>query len=102
MASIHPSSIVAAIPKDRLAKLSTTIPEVLKLSIEKGGSTDRNYVDAEGKRGSYIEFAKVFRKNNLPCPDCGQTIVKIKVAGRGTHVCNNCQIVYSLKPSIKK
>ena len=64
----------------------------MNLSIEKGGSTDRNYVNAEGKRGSYIDFARVFRKEGLPCPRHPDVIVeKIKVAGRGTHVCSVCQ-----------
>jgi formamidopyrimidine-DNA glycosylase len=65
---------------------------VLALSIEKGGSTDRNYVDAEGKRGSYLTFANVFRREGKPCPRCGTTIIKTRVAGRGTHLCPHCQL----------
>jgi formamidopyrimidine-DNA glycosylase len=95
IAGIHPKSIVGAVPKKSLVLLHTAIIYVLKLSIEKGGSTDRNYVNAEGKKGSYISFAKVFRKENQPCPNaCGSIIEKIRVAGRGTHVCNRCQIIY--------
>ena len=98
-AKIHPASIVGAIPKSKLKELHHEIIAVLKLSIEKGGSTDRNYVNAEGKRGSYIDFAKVFRRDTLPCPVCGHEIIKIKVAGRGTHVCTTCQKLYKRKPS---
>jgi len=98
-AGIHPASIVAAIPLKKLKELHHEIIAVLKLSIEKGGSTDRNYVNAEGKRGSYIDFAKVFRRDTLPCPVCGHEILKIKVAGRGTHVCTTCQKLYKRKPS---
>jgi len=90
-AKIHPEAKVSAIPKVRLRKLHYEIIYVLKLSIEKGGSTDRNYVNAEGKRGSYIDFARVFRRENLPCPHCGTTIIKTRVAGRGTHTCPKCQ-----------
>ena len=61
-AKIHPESIVDAVPKNRLKILYEELRAVLLLSIEKGGSTDRNYVDAEGRRGSYIDFAKVFVK----------------------------------------
>ena len=93
-AGVHPSSIVKYIPRSRIYKLHSAIIEILKLSIEKGGSTDRNYVTAEGKRGSYIDFAKVFRKENMPCPVCGHEIIKIRVAGRGTHVCTTCQKLY--------
>lgn len=98
-ANIHPASIVGAIPKARLRALHHEIKAVLALSIEKGGSTDRNYVNAEGKRGSYIDFAKVFRRESLPCPDCGHEIIKTKVAGRGTHVCLHCQKMYKRKQS---
>ncbi|HOR23082.1 bifunctional DNA-formamidopyrimidine glycosylase/DNA-(apurinic or apyrimidinic site) lyase [Candidatus Saccharibacteria bacterium] len=93
-AGIHPSSIVSAIPKARLKRLHDCLIRVLKLSIEKGGSTDKNYVNAEGKKGSYIEFAKVFRKEHQPCPKCGREIIKIRVAGRGTHVCIKDQKLY--------
>jgi formamidopyrimidine-DNA glycosylase len=96
-ARIHPASIVGAVPKTRLKDLHHEIKTVLALSIEKGGSTDRNYVNVEGKRGSYIDFAKVFRRESLPCPDCGHEIIKIKVAGRGTHVCLHCQKLYKRK-----
>jgi formamidopyrimidine-DNA glycosylase len=96
-AKIHPTSIVAAIPKNKLTDLHRELVAVLKLSIEKGGSTDRNYVNAEGKRGSYIDFAKVFRREKLPCPVCGREICKTKVAGRGTHTCEHCQNKYGVK-----
>ena len=63
----------------------------MKLSIEKGGSTDKNYVTAEGGKGIYLAFARVFRRENQPCPRCGSTIEKTRVAGRGTHICPKCQ-----------
>ena len=91
MAKIHPDSPVSNISKIKLVTLHKSIVDVLKLSIEKGGSTDRNYVNAEGKKGSYIEFAQVFRKEGTPCPRCGTEIIKIRSAGRGTHLCPNCQ-----------
>jgi len=90
-AKIHPSTLVRDISKTKLVKLHEEIQFVLRLSIEKGGSTDRNYVNAEGKRGSYIDFARVFRREKLPCPRCGSTIIKTRVAGRGTHTCPKCQ-----------
>jgi formamidopyrimidine-DNA glycosylase len=90
-AKIHPETKVTAIPRAKLKELYKEIQYVLRLSIEKGGSTDKNYVNAEGKRGSYIDFARVFRKENLPCPRCGTTITKTRVAGRGTHTCPHCQ-----------
>jgi formamidopyrimidine-DNA glycosylase len=90
-AKIHPSTLVKNLSDAKVKKLHEVLVAVLKLSIKKGGSTDRNYVDAEGKRGSYLAFANVFRREGLACPRCGATIVKLKVAGRGTHICPHCQ-----------
>lgn len=90
-AKIHPSTLVKNIEQNRLKILFKELQYVLKLSIEKGGSTNKNYVNAEGKRGSYMDFARVFRREQLPCPRCGTIILKTRVAGRGTHVCPKCQ-----------
>lgn len=91
-AKIHPATRVRDVSDAQLTKLLEEIKFVMNLSIEKGGSTDRNYVDAEGKRGSYIDFARVFRREGKPCqrhPDV--MIEKTRVAGRGTHLCPVCQ-----------
>lgn len=95
-ASIHPASIVSAIPVSKLNKLHKELLEILRLSIKKGGSTNKNYVNAEGKKGSYMDFAKIFRRENLPCVTCGSEIVKTRVANRGTHICPKCQKQYML------
>jgi len=90
-AKIHPSRLTATVTDAEFKKLYTELREVMNLSIEKGGSSNRNYVNAEGKRGSYMDFARVFRREGLPCPRCGTTIEKLRVAGRGTHICPYCQ-----------
>ncbi|HSX00206.1 MAG TPA: bifunctional DNA-formamidopyrimidine glycosylase/DNA-(apurinic or apyrimidinic site) lyase [Patescibacteria group bacterium] len=90
-AKIHPETKVQAVSPTKLRALYASLRTVLQLSIEKGGSTDRNYVDAEGKRGSYLTFANVFRREGQPCTRCGTAIVKLRVAGRGTHICPRCQ-----------
>lgn len=90
-ARVHPKRLVKTLSRAEVSELHTALQFVLRLAIEKGGSTDRNYVNAEGKRGSYIQFARVFRREGQPCPRCGSIIVKTKVAGRGTHVCETCQ-----------
>jgi formamidopyrimidine-DNA glycosylase len=88
---IHPLQPVKNISRAKLVGLHKNLLDVLKLSIQKGGSTDRNYVDAKGKKGSYLTFAQVFRKQGQACPRCGHEIIKIRAAGRGTHICPNCQ-----------
>src|SRR5581483_1488587 len=91
-ARINPRTRVRDVPEAAVRLLHTALVDVLTLSIEKGGSTSKTYVDAEGHKGSYFSFARVFRREGQPCPRCGTVIVKTKVAGRGTHVCPQCQL----------
>ena len=97
-ARIHPTTLVKSISAQKLKRLYEELRYVLKLSIEKGGSTDRNYVNAEGKRGSYLSFARVFRREGQTCPRCGTTVLKLRVAGRGTHICPKCQRIKKARP----
>lgn len=90
-AKIHPATLVKNVSSAKLKLLFKEIQYVLALAIEKGGSTDKNYVDAKGRKGSYLDFARVFRREKLPCLRCGTTIQKSRVAGRGTHTCPKCQ-----------
>ncbi len=90
-AKINPATLVVSLTDANYRELYKSIREILKLSLDKGGSTDRNYVDAEGRKGSYLEFARVFRREGQPCPRCHSVILKTKVAGRGTHYCPYCQ-----------
>jgi formamidopyrimidine-DNA glycosylase len=90
-AHIHPETKVRELTKKQTKILRQELQAVLTLAIEKGGSTDKNYVNAEGKKGSYMSFAQVFRREGQACPRCGCEIIKLKVAGRGTHICPKCQ-----------
>ncbi len=90
-AKIDPHRLVGSLSESDFMQLYTELRAVMNLAIEKGGSTDRNYVNAEGKRGSYMDFARVFRREGQKCPRCDNEISKIKWAGRGTHYCMNCQ-----------
>jgi formamidopyrimidine-DNA glycosylase len=90
-AKIHPAAIVTNVSEASIEALYMALRDVLQLSIDKGGSTDQHYVDAEGKPGKYLTFANVFRREGQPCPRCGSIIEKSRVAGRGTHTCPKCQ-----------
>ena len=92
-AQIHPQTRVKNISNQQLNTLFTELRQILQLSIDQGGSTDKNYVDAEGRKGNYLTFAHVFRREGQAChrhPD--QEIIKLKVGGRGTHICPVCQV----------
>lgn len=91
LAKIHPAKVIKNITDDKLKELFKSIRTVLKQSILKGGSSSRNYVNADGKRGAYLSFANVYKRDGKPCLRCGELITKIRVAGRGTHICPNEQ-----------
>ena len=92
-AKIHPATRVKDVSRQAIAELWREIREVMSLAIEKGGSTDRNYVSVEGKRGNYLDFARAFRRDGLGCPRHPDVLIeKIRVAGRGTHICPVCQV----------
>lgn len=92
-AKIHPATRVRNVTDKQLATLLHEIKYVMNLAIEKGGSTNKNYVNAEGKKGSYMDFARVFRREGLTCPRHSEVIIeKTRVASRGTHICPVCQI----------
>jgi formamidopyrimidine-DNA glycosylase len=90
-AKLHPATLVRDVNDAKFKLLYASLRDVLQLSIDKGGSSNHTYVDAEGNKGSYMTFAQVFRREGLPCNRCGTTIIKTRVAGRGTHTCPHCQ-----------
>ena len=92
-ARLHPQTRVKNISDQQLNTLFNELRQILQLSIDQGGSTDKNYVDAEGRKGNYLAFARVFRREGQAChrhPD--QEVIKLKVGGRGTHICPVCQV----------
>ncbi|MBQ8984942.1 bifunctional DNA-formamidopyrimidine glycosylase/DNA-(apurinic or apyrimidinic site) lyase [Candidatus Saccharibacteria bacterium] len=97
MSKIHPKTKAGTLTKKESANLLKMAAHAMDLSIESGGSTLRDYKKADGTRGDYLDkFAQVFNKQGKPCPICKTPIQKIRVAGRGTHICPHCQ---TLRPA---
>lgn len=89
---IHPATLAGDLTPNQATELLQNASAVMQESIASGGSTMATYVRADGSKGNYLElFAKVFRREGQPCPECGREIEKIRVAGRGTHICPHCQ-----------
>ena len=92
MSNIHPETKAGALTKAQASVLLNMAAKAMDLSIASGGSTMKDYVKADGTRGDYLDkFAQVFGRTGKPCVICGTTIEKIRVAGRGTHICPHCQ-----------
>ncbi len=90
-AGIHPSVPAACLSRDRASRLYHGIRETLEQAIERGGSSISDYVDADGRRGSFQLLHQVYRRTGKPCLRCGSSIRKMIVASRSTHFCPTCQ-----------
>ena len=64
---------------------------VLEDAIKQGGSTIRSYTSVDGVHGLFQQKLNVHTKAGEKCSNCNTTIIKIKVGGRGTYYCPNCQ-----------
>lgn len=90
-ARIHPDRQAGGLKPDEIQRLYDTTQSVLADSLSYGGTTFDDYADTNGEHGNFTDRLAVFGREGQACPHCGQTIEKIRVAGRGTHVCSNCQ-----------
>ena len=91
-ARIHPKRETGSLTDTEISNLLEGAKTTMQASIDSGGSTMATYVKADGTKGDYLRlFAKVFRREGEPCLNCGTEIIKIRVAGRGTHICPKCQ-----------
>lgn len=91
-ASIMPDRKVFSLLNSEKVLLFEGIKNILNKAVEKGGTTFRDYLTAEGKKGGYVEYLKVYGRVEKECLNqCGGVILKKVVVGRGTHFCKNCQ-----------
>ncbi len=88
---IHPQRSANSLTKDEQEKLFDAIEVVLRKGIAVGGASEWSYVDALGQAGKYQDFFQVYRKHGQPCPNCGTIIETIRMGGRGTFFCPQCQ-----------
>jgi len=90
-AGVHPKRIAASLRKDRVERVYQAMREVLAEAIESRGSSVSNYVDAEGRKGSFQLSHRVYQRTGEPCVNCGAIIRRIVLVQRGTHFCPECQ-----------
>ena len=90
-AKVHPETPAKKLSKAAMKRVHDQTIVILQLGIEKGGSTIRTYRNALGEDGTMQNYLQVYGKTGQPCPRCASTIEKIKLGGRGTHLCPHCQ-----------
>jgi len=90
-AKIRPTRRADRVTRAEAAALCAAAGDVMRESIALGGTTFQNFVDTGGQYGNFRDLLQVFGKPGAPCARCGTAIKKVRVAGRGTHYCPNCQ-----------
>lgn len=90
-AGVHPRRAAASLGKYRVERIYNAMREVLAEAIESRGSSVSNYVDADGRKGSFQTAHRVYRRTGMPCVNCGTKIKRIVLVQRGTHFCPKCQ-----------
>ncbi len=90
-AKIHPVRKGITITLDEATHILDAARYVLTEAILQGGTTIRTFEAMDGIHGRFQNELAVHTKKDSPCPICGHEIIKMKVKGRGTYVCPNCQ-----------
>jgi formamidopyrimidine-DNA glycosylase len=91
-ARIDPSRPAASVSLEQAELLRDSIVGVLEEAIEARGTSFRDYRDARGKRGSFVEKLEAYGRAGLPCRRCGSKLVATHaIDGRATTLCVKCQ-----------
>ncbi|MBT94417.1 MAG: DNA-formamidopyrimidine glycosylase [Acidimicrobiaceae bacterium] len=88
-AGIYPG--VRQLTKSQTGALHESIRQVLALAVENGGTTLRDYVNAEGKKGKNQYYLACYGRDGEPCVECGEILRRVIIDGRGTTFCKSCQ-----------
>lgn len=91
LAGIRPTVRADRISRPRADKLRLAIIDVLSRAVSKGGSTLRDFSNADGQQGYFQLEAHVYDRAGQPCRACGTTIRRIQQGQRSTYYCAACQ-----------
>ena len=91
-ARIDPSRAGSSVSAGETALLRDSIVAVLSEAIEARGTSFRDYRDASGNRGSFVDKLAAYGRGGLPCHRCGARLVSTHaIDGRSTTLCVRCQ-----------
>jgi formamidopyrimidine-DNA glycosylase len=90
-AGVHPLARPADLDEATLRRVLREAKAVLRLAIRHGGTTFLNFTDFHGRPGNFRRKLRVYGRGGEPCRDCGATLEKTVVGGRGTVFCPGCQ-----------
>ncbi|HYS78368.1 MAG TPA: bifunctional DNA-formamidopyrimidine glycosylase/DNA-(apurinic or apyrimidinic site) lyase [Candidatus Dormibacteraeota bacterium] len=90
-AGLGPRRPVGRIARPAWERLVACLREVLNEAISAGGTTVRDFLNAEGDVGYFAVSLRVYDRKGKPCGRCGGSIRRIVQAGRSTFYCPRCQ-----------
>lgn len=92
-AGIAPDTPAGRVTLPRLKKLVVAVRDVLNEAIEAGGSTLRDFANAEGELGYFQHRFRVYDREGDKCSKrgCRGTIIRTVQGGRSTYACSACQ-----------
>ncbi|WP_298440719.1 bifunctional DNA-formamidopyrimidine glycosylase/DNA-(apurinic or apyrimidinic site) lyase [uncultured Ferrimonas sp.] len=90
-AGIHPKCSCGSVSKARLVRLVEEVKLVLARAIEQGGTTLKDFTNADGKPGYFVQQLHVYGRGGEPCTGCGSALQEIKLGQRATVFCGKCQ-----------
>lgn len=92
MTGIHPEQKSSSLKPEEINQLFDNVVKVMNKAIEKRGTTAQNYLDFNGNPGVFKKYLNVYKRAGEACKSCNEAkINRIKVAGRSSHYCPNCQ-----------
>ncbi len=90
-AQINPTRLGKDITLKECEKIVEATNTIIKEAIAMGGTTIKSYTSSLGVTGRFQQKLAVHKKEGEPCKICSQPIIKIKIGGRSTYYCKNCQ-----------
>ena len=93
LSKIHPLRQCSNLERKSIKNLIYNIRRVLKISINQGGSSIKDFKNAYGKSGNFQQFFNVYGQENKNCSriSCKGKIKKISISNRSSFYCNSCQ-----------
>ncbi|MBV7453363.1 bifunctional DNA-formamidopyrimidine glycosylase/DNA-(apurinic or apyrimidinic site) lyase [Acidovorax sp. sif1233] len=91
LAGIRPTTSASRIGPARVRKLHEAIRVVLARAVELGGSTLRDFSNADGTAGHFQTQANVYGRDGAPCHGCATPIRVLRQGQRSSYFCPACQ-----------
>jgi formamidopyrimidine-DNA glycosylase len=91
LARIRPTTKAARLSRPRIERLHSAIVQVLNRAVMQGGSSLKDFVNAEGRTGYFQLEASVYGRAGEPCRVCETPIRSLVQGQRSTFFCPQCQ-----------